>query len=194
MINEKSQYVSCFFIWCLVQQKLKFTLQWPYSRTDYHILIYVHIEPWSLDLHSSYAIGTTHFYICQSRVVLDTTLWNIVCRLFSWHSVSSTYKTRHHDISKIMLKVVLHIHYMFRIKLHTFTIYSFEQGTCIKLLIFYSINLNGEENKAVFKSVQTFIIKSKGFTPWHDHIILFTFSILFNLFVLIFSTTCLHIF
>ena len=65
-----------------------------------------------------------------------------------------------------MLKVVLHIHYMFRIKLHTFTtIYNFEQGTCIKLLIFDSINLNDEENKAVFKSVQTFIIKSKGFTP-----------------------------
>ena len=55
---------------------------------------------------------------------------------------------------------------MFRIKLHTFTtIYNFEQGTCIKLLIFDSINLNDEENKAVFKSVQTFIIKSKGFTP-----------------------------
>jgi hypothetical protein len=28
-----------------------------------------------------------------------------------------------------------------------------------------SVNLNDEENKAVFKSVQTFIIKSKRFTP-----------------------------
>jgi len=141
-----------------------------------------------LDLHSSYAIGTTHFYICQSWVLLDTTLCNTVCRLFSWHSVSSTYKTRHHDISEIMLKVALNIHYMFRIKLHTFTIYNFEQDKCIKLLIFGSVNLNDEENKAVFKSVQTFIIQSKRFTPWHDRIIFFTFSFLFNLFVLIFSS------
>ena len=56
----------------------------------------------------------------------------------------------------------------------------------LNLLIFRSVNLNDEENKAVFKSVQTFIIKSKRFTPWHAHIIFFTFSILFNLFVLIF--------
>jgi hypothetical protein len=35
----------------------------------------------------------------------------------------------------------------------------------LNLLIFGSVNLNDEENKAVFKSVQTFIIKSKRFTP-----------------------------
>jgi hypothetical protein len=28
-----------------------------------------------------------------------------------------------------------------------------------------TVNLNDEENNAVFKSVQTFIIKSKKFTP-----------------------------
>jgi hypothetical protein len=35
----------------------------------------------------------------------------------------------------------------------------------LNLLIFGSVNLNDEENKAVVKSVQTFIIKSKRFTP-----------------------------
>jgi hypothetical protein len=35
----------------------------------------------------------------------------------------------------------------------------------LNLLIFGSVNLNDEENKAVFKSVQTFIIKSKRLTP-----------------------------
>jgi hypothetical protein len=34
----------------------------------------------------------------------------------------------------------------------------------LNLLIFGSVNLNDEENNAVFKSVQTFIIKSKRFT------------------------------
>ena len=58
----------------------------------------------------------------------------------------------------------------------------------LNLLIFGSVNLNDEENKAVCKSVQTFIIKSKRLTPWHAHIIFFTFSILFNLFVWLFSS------
>jgi hypothetical protein len=31
-------------------------------------------------------------------------------------------------------------------------------------LIFVPVNLNDEENRAIFKSVQTFIIKSKRFT------------------------------
>jgi hypothetical protein len=35
----------------------------------------------------------------------------------------------------------------------------------LNLLIFGSVNLNDEENRAVFKSVQTFITKSKRFTP-----------------------------
>ena len=38
-------------------------------------------------------------------------------------------------------------------------------------LIFGPVNLNDEENRAIIKSVQTFIIKSKRFTPWHAHII-----------------------
>ena len=58
----------------------------------------------------------------------------------------------------------------------------------LNLFIFGSFNLNNEENKAAFKSVHTFIIKSKRFTPWHAYIILFTFLILFNLFVLLFSS------
>ena len=36
----------------------------------------------------------------------------------------------------------------------------------LNLLIFGSVNLNDEENKALFKSVQTFIIKSKRLTGW----------------------------
>jgi hypothetical protein len=35
----------------------------------------------------------------------------------------------------------------------------------MNLLIFGSVNLNDEENNAVLKSVQTFIIKSKRFHP-----------------------------
>jgi hypothetical protein len=34
-----------------------------------------------------------------------------------------------------------------------------------EIQIFGSVNLNDEENKAEFKSVQTFIIKGKRFTP-----------------------------
>ena len=69
-----------------------------------------------------------------------------------------------------------------------FSLLDIPETISLKLLIFGSVNLNDEENKAVFKSVQTFIIKSKRFTPWHAHIIFFTFSILFNLFVLLFSS------
>ena len=71
-----------------------------------------------------------------------------------------------------------------------FSLLDIPETISLNLLIFGSVNLNDEENKAVIKSVQTFIIKSKRFTPWHAHIIFFTFSILFNLFVhvLLFSS------
>jgi hypothetical protein len=67
-----------------------------------------------------------------------------------------------------------------------FSLLDITETISLNLLIFSSVNLNDEKNKAVFKSVQTFIIKSKRFTPWHAYIILFTFLILFNLFVLLF--------
>ena len=69
-----------------------------------------------------------------------------------------------------------------------FSLLDIPETITLNLLIFGSVNLNDEENNAVFKSVQIFIIKSKRFTPWHAHIIFFTFSILFNLFVLLFSS------
>ena len=67
-----------------------------------------------------------------------------------------------------------------------FSLFDIPETISLNLLIFGSVNLHDEENKAVFKSVQTFIMKSNRFTPWHAHIIFSTFSILFNLFVLIF--------
>ena len=69
-----------------------------------------------------------------------------------------------------------------------FSLLNIPETISLNLLIFGSVNLNDEENKAVFKSVQIFIIKSKRFTPWHAQIIFFTFSILFNIFVLLFSS------
>jgi hypothetical protein len=69
-----------------------------------------------------------------------------------------------------------------------FSLLDIPQTISLNLLIFGSVYLKNEENKAVIKSVQTFIIKSKRFTHWHAHIIFFTFSILFNLFVLLFSS------
>ena len=69
-----------------------------------------------------------------------------------------------------------------------FSLLDIPETIWLNLLIFGSVNLNDKENKAVFKSVQTFIIKSKRCTPWHAYIILFTFSILFNLFLLLFSS------
>jgi hypothetical protein len=69
-----------------------------------------------------------------------------------------------------------------------FSLLDIPETISLNLLIFGSVNLNDEEHKAVFKSVQTFIIKSKRFTTWHAHIIFFAFSILFNLFVLLFSS------
>jgi hypothetical protein len=46
-----------------------------------------------------------------------------------------------------------------------FSLLDIPETISLNLLIFGSVNLNDEENKAVFKSVQTFIIKSKRFTP-----------------------------
>ena len=46
-----------------------------------------------------------------------------------------------------------------------FSLLDIPETISLKLLIFGTVNLNDEENKAVFKSVQTFIIKSKRFTP-----------------------------
>jgi hypothetical protein len=57
-----------------------------------------------------------------------------------------------------------------------FSLLDIPETISLNLLIFGSVNLNDEENKAVFKR----------FTPWHAYIIFFTFSILFNLFVLLF--------
>ena len=71
-----------------------------------------------------------------------------------------------------------------------FSLLDIPETISLNLLIFGSVNLNDEENKAVFKSVQTFLIKSKRFTPWHAYIIFFTFSILFNLFVSYFQVNC----
>jgi hypothetical protein len=44
-----------------------------------------------------------------------------------------------------------------------FSLLDIPETISLNLLIFVSVNLNDEENKAVFKSVQTFIIKSKRF-------------------------------
>jgi hypothetical protein len=46
-----------------------------------------------------------------------------------------------------------------------FSLLDIPETISLNLLIFGSLNLNDEENNAVFKSVQTFIIKSKRFTP-----------------------------
>ena len=46
-----------------------------------------------------------------------------------------------------------------------FSLLDIPETISLNLLIFGSVNLNDEENKALFKSVQTFIIKSKRFTP-----------------------------
>jgi hypothetical protein len=46
-----------------------------------------------------------------------------------------------------------------------FSLLDIPETISLNLLIFGSVNLNDEESKVVFKSVQTFIIKSKGFTP-----------------------------
>jgi hypothetical protein len=46
-----------------------------------------------------------------------------------------------------------------------FSLLDIPETISLNLLIFGSVNLNDEENKAVFKSVQTFIIKSKRFAP-----------------------------
>ena len=46
-----------------------------------------------------------------------------------------------------------------------FSLLDIPQTISLNLVMFGSVNLNDEENKAVFKSVQTFIIKSKRFTP-----------------------------
>ena len=59
-----------------------------------------------------------------------------------------------------------------------FSLLDIPETISLNILIFGSVNLSDEESKAVFKSVQTFIIKSKRFTPWHAHII---FVHLFNL-------------
>ena len=45
-----------------------------------------------------------------------------------------------------------------------FSLLDIPETISLNLLIFGSVNLNDEENNAVFKSVQTFIIKSKRFT------------------------------
>jgi hypothetical protein len=45
-----------------------------------------------------------------------------------------------------------------------FSLLDIPETISLNLLIFGSVHLNDEENKAVFKSVQTFIIKSKRFT------------------------------
>ena len=67
-----------------------------------------------------------------------------------------------------------------------FSLLDIPQTISLNLVMLGSVHLNDEENKAVFKSVQIFIVKSKRFTPGHAHIIFFIFSILFNLFVLLF--------
>jgi hypothetical protein len=46
-----------------------------------------------------------------------------------------------------------------------FSLLDIPETISLNLLIFGSVNLNDEENKAVSKSIQTFIIKSKRFTP-----------------------------
>ena len=46
-----------------------------------------------------------------------------------------------------------------------FSLLDIPETISLNLLIFGSVNLSEEENKVVFKSVQTFIIKSKRFTP-----------------------------
>jgi hypothetical protein len=46
-----------------------------------------------------------------------------------------------------------------------FSLLDIPETISLNILIFGSINLSDEESKAVFKSVQTFIIKSKRFTP-----------------------------
>jgi hypothetical protein len=46
-----------------------------------------------------------------------------------------------------------------------FSLLNIPETISLNLLMFVSVNLNDEENKAVFKSVQTFIRKSKRFTP-----------------------------
>ena len=46
-----------------------------------------------------------------------------------------------------------------------FSLLDIPETISLNLLIFGLVNLNDEDNKAVFKSVQTFIIKSKRFTP-----------------------------
>ena len=45
-----------------------------------------------------------------------------------------------------------------------FSLLDIPETISLNLLIFGSVNLNDKENRAVFKSVQTFIIKSKRFT------------------------------
>ena len=45
-----------------------------------------------------------------------------------------------------------------------FSLLDITETISLNLLILSSVNINDEENKAVFKSVQTFIIKSKRFT------------------------------
>ena len=69
-----------------------------------------------------------------------------------------------------------------------FSLLDIPQAISLNLVMFGSVHLNDEEIKAVFKSVQIFIVKSKRFTPWHAHIIFFIFSILFNLFLLLCSS------
>jgi hypothetical protein len=46
-----------------------------------------------------------------------------------------------------------------------FSLLDIPETISLNLLIFGFVNLNGEEYNAVFKSVQTFTIKSKRFTP-----------------------------
>jgi hypothetical protein len=69
-----------------------------------------------------------------------------------------------------------------------FSLLDIPETISLNLLIFGSVNLNDEENKAVFKSVQTFIIKSKRFTPWHAYIIFFhLFNLIQSLCIIIFK-------
>ena len=64
------------------------------------------------------AICSYHYYSCEFkpcswRVVLETTLYGKVCQWLAtgrcFSPVSSTNKTRRHDITKILLKVALNI-------------------------------------------------------------------------------------
>ena len=67
-----------------------------------------------------------------------------------------------------------------------FSLLDIPETISLNLLIFGSVNLNDEENNEVFKSVQTFIIKSKPLDLHPDIQKIHNIFHLFNLFVLLF--------